>query len=76
MRADVTGMAGSRYGPACSRLLAQFKTMMKLVGDSVTSVEAFMSEYRVRNALAGEGRAGADSFRSRWTARRQLTGYR
>jgi ESCRT-I complex subunit VPS28 len=37
-----------RYTPACSRLLAQFRTIMKLVGDSVPSLDAFMTEYRVR----------------------------
>ncbi|KAK4049512.1 Vacuolar protein-sorting-associated protein 28 [Microbotryomycetes sp. JL201] len=36
----------SQYTPACTRLLAQFKTIMKLVGDSIPSVTAFMSEYR------------------------------
>ncbi|KAI5477495.1 hypothetical protein MNV49_006341 [Pseudohyphozyma bogoriensis] len=35
------------YAPACSRLLAQYKTIMKLVGESVPSVEAFMAEYRM-----------------------------
>ena len=38
-----------RYGPACTRLLAQYKTIMKLVGDAVPSLETFMSEYRVRS---------------------------
>jgi hypothetical protein len=37
-----------RYAPACTKLLAQYKTIMKLVGDSVPSLEAFMQEYRVR----------------------------
>lgn len=37
-----------RYAPACSRLLTQYKSVMKLVGDSVVSLEAFMQEYRVR----------------------------
>jgi len=36
-----------QYAPACSKLLAQFKTIMKLVGDSVPSVESFMTEYRM-----------------------------
>ncbi|GAA5866625.1 hypothetical protein JCM1840_002406 [Sporobolomyces johnsonii] len=37
----------SQYAPACSRLLTQFKSIMKLVGDAVPSVEAFMQEYRM-----------------------------
>ncbi|ORY78039.1 vacuolar protein sorting-associated protein 28 [Leucosporidium creatinivorum] len=37
----------SQYTPACSRLLAQFKTIMKLVGDSVPNLDAFMTEYRM-----------------------------
>ncbi|KAL8276904.1 hypothetical protein RQP46_010732 [Phenoliferia psychrophenolica] len=37
----------SQYGPACSRLLAQYKTIMKLVGENVPSLEAFMTEYRM-----------------------------
>jgi VPS28 protein len=37
-----------RYTSACTRLLAQYKTIMKLVGDAVSSIDAFASEYRVR----------------------------
>lgn len=37
-----------RYSPACTRLLSQYKTILKLVGDEVSSVEQFMSRYRVR----------------------------
>lgn len=37
-----------RYSPACTRLIAQYKTMLKLVGDSVPSIEEFMAKYRVR----------------------------
>lgn len=37
----------AQYGPACTRLLAQYKTIMKLVGDAVPSLETFMSEYRM-----------------------------
>ncbi|GAA5881501.1 hypothetical protein JCM16303_005680 [Sporobolomyces ruberrimus] len=37
----------TQYAPACSRLLTQFKSIMKLVGDSVPSLEAFMQEYRM-----------------------------
>src|SRR6266481_3951878 len=36
-----------RYSPACTRLLSQYKTMLKLIGDPVSSIEEFMSQYRV-----------------------------
>lgn len=36
-----------RYSPACTRLLSQYKTMLRLVGDDVPSVEEFMSRYKV-----------------------------
>jgi ESCRT-I complex subunit VPS28 len=35
------------YSPACTRLLSQYKTMIKLVGDIVPSIEAFMVRYKV-----------------------------
>jgi len=38
----------NRYSPACTRLLSQYKTMLKLVGDAVPSIEGFMSQYKVR----------------------------
>ena len=41
-----------RYSPACTRLLSQYKTMLKLVGADVPSIEAFMARYRVRVAVA------------------------
>jgi VPS28 protein len=37
-----------RYSPACTRLLSQYKTMLKLVGDDVPSIEEFMTQHRVR----------------------------
>ncbi|CAH7674798.1 vacuolar protein sorting-associated [Phakopsora pachyrhizi] len=37
----------AQYGPACSRLLAQYKTIMKMVINDVQSLEAFMVEYRM-----------------------------
>ena len=43
--------ASERYSPACTRLIAQYKTMLKLVGDSVPSIEEFMTRYRVRLSL-------------------------
>ncbi|KIJ30736.1 hypothetical protein M422DRAFT_36448 [Sphaerobolus stellatus SS14] len=42
----------SEYSPACTRLLSQYKTMLKLVGDSVPSVEEFMRRYRMDNPAA------------------------
>ena len=36
-----------RYSPACTRLLSQYKTMLKLVSDDVPSIEQFMARYRV-----------------------------
>lgn len=42
----------AQYTPACTRLLAQYKTMSKLLGDAVPSLDAFVSEYRVRPAPA------------------------
>ncbi|GAA5934939.1 ESCRT-I subunit protein VPS28 [Sporobolomyces koalae] len=42
----------AQYAPACSRLLTQYKSIMKLVGDSVPSLEAFMQEYRMDCAAA------------------------
>ena len=36
-----------RYAPACIRLLAQYKSLMKLVGEDVGGVEAFMKRYKV-----------------------------
>ena len=36
-----------RYSPACTRLLSQYKTMLKLLGSDVPSVDEFMKRYRV-----------------------------
>lgn len=36
-----------RYTQACARLIAQYKTALNLVRDSVTDVEKFMNEYKV-----------------------------
>ena len=44
--------AGKRYSPACTRLLSQYMTMLKLVGPDVPSIEEFMSRYRVRSSWA------------------------
>ncbi|BGP19127.1 hypothetical protein JCM10213_005632 [Rhodosporidiobolus nylandii] len=40
-------ITANQYAPACTKLLAQYKTIMKLVGDNVPSLEAFMQEYRM-----------------------------
>lgn len=43
----------TRYSPACVKLLAQFKTILKLVaGDIAGSVDEFMAEYKVRSLVA------------------------
>ena len=39
-----------RYSPACTRLLSQYKTMLKLLGSDVPSVDEFMKGYRVSSA--------------------------
>lgn len=45
---DFMQIAGNhRYSPACTRLLSQYKTMLRLVGDDVKSIEEFMARYRV-----------------------------
>lgn len=43
-----------RYTPECSKLLAQYKTTLKLLGDEVPSLDAFVSEYRVCLALPAD----------------------
>lgn len=35
------------YAPACIKLLAQYKSLMKLVGDDIGGVEAFMRRFKV-----------------------------
>ncbi|QRW04063.1 vacuolar protein sorting-associated protein 28 [Ceratobasidium sp. AG-Ba] len=42
----------AEYTPACTRLLSQYKTMLKLVGDSVPSVEEFMKRYNMDHPAA------------------------
>jgi ESCRT-I complex subunit VPS28 len=39
------------YSPACTRLLSQYKTIFKLV-DGVSSIEEFMSRYKMDNPWA------------------------
>jgi hypothetical protein len=38
-----------RYAPACIKLLAQYKSLMKLVGDDIGGVESFMKRFKVSN---------------------------
>ncbi|GLB34497.1 putative component of the ESCRT-I complex (endosomal sorting complex required for transport I), a regulator of vesicular trafficking process [Lyophyllum shimeji] len=45
-------IAAAEYSPACTRLIAQYKTMLKLVGDSVPSIEEFMARYRMDHPAA------------------------
>ncbi|KZS94828.1 vacuolar protein sorting-associated protein 28 [Sistotremastrum niveocremeum HHB9708] len=45
-------VTAAEYSPACTRLLSQYKTMMKLVGDSVSDVETFMTRYRMDHPAA------------------------
>ncbi|TFK20266.1 vps28 protein [Coprinopsis marcescibilis] len=40
------------YSPACTRLLSQYKTMLKLVEDEVPSIEEFMAKYRMDHPAA------------------------
>ncbi|KAL5492876.1 VPS28 [Sanghuangporus weigelae] len=42
----------AEYSPACTRLLSQYKTMLKLVADDVPSIEEFMARYRMDNPAA------------------------
>ena len=41
------GIAHERYAPACIKLLAQYKSLMKLVGDDIGGVETFMKRFKV-----------------------------
>ncbi|KAF5387563.1 hypothetical protein D9757_006509 [Collybiopsis confluens] len=47
-------ITAAEYSPACSRLLSQYKTMLKLVGDDVPSIEDFMKRYRMDYSAALE----------------------
>ncbi|GAA5995920.1 ESCRT-I subunit protein VPS28 [Rhodotorula paludigena] len=40
-------ITAAQYAPACTKLLAQYKTITKLVADAVPSLDAFMAEYRM-----------------------------
>ncbi|KAI0792207.1 vacuolar protein sorting-associated protein 28 [Abortiporus biennis] len=45
-------ISAAEYSPACTRLLSQYKTMIKLVGDDVPTIEQFMSRYRMDHPAA------------------------
>ncbi|EDR14428.1 vacuolar protein sorting-associated protein 28 [Laccaria bicolor S238N-H82] len=45
-------ITAAEYSPACTRLLSQYKTMLRLVGDDVPSVEEFMSRYKMDHPAA------------------------
>ncbi|KIJ96008.1 hypothetical protein K443DRAFT_682612 [Laccaria amethystina LaAM-08-1] len=45
-------ITAAEYSPACTRLLSQYKTMLRLVGDDVPSVEEFMSRYKMEHPAA------------------------
>ncbi|KAF8330221.1 vacuolar protein sorting-associated protein 28 [Amanita rubescens] len=45
-------ITAAEYSPACTRLLSQYKTMLKLVGDEVQSVDQFMNRYRMDHPAA------------------------
>ncbi|EJF64360.1 vacuolar protein sorting-associated protein 28 [Dichomitus squalens LYAD-421 SS1] len=45
-------VTAAEYSPACTRLLSQYKTMLKLVGDDVPSIEQFMSRFRMDHPAA------------------------
>ncbi|KDQ26463.1 hypothetical protein PLEOSDRAFT_1065827 [Pleurotus ostreatus PC15] len=45
-------ITAAEYSPACTRLLSQYKTMLKLVGDDVPSTEEFMKRYNMDNPAA------------------------
>lgn len=40
-------VSSKEYAPACTRLLAQYKSLMKLVGEDIGGVEAFMKRFKV-----------------------------
>ncbi|KAI5987276.1 VPS28 protein-domain-containing protein [Pisolithus orientalis] len=47
-----TKICHERYSPACTRLLSQYMTMLKLVKDSIPSIEEFMTRYRLDTPAA------------------------
>jgi len=45
-------VTASQYSPACTKLLGQYKTMLKLVSDDVASIEDFMKRYKMNYPAA------------------------
>ncbi|KAI5987271.1 VPS28 protein-domain-containing protein [Pisolithus orientalis] len=45
-------ITAAEYSPACTRLLSQYMTMLKLVKDSIPSIEEFMTCYRLDTPAA------------------------
>ncbi|KAG8862069.1 Vacuolar protein-sorting-associated protein 28 [Tulasnella sp. 330] len=45
-------ISATRYSPACTRLLGQYKTMLKLVGSDVPTLEGFMAKYNMDHPAA------------------------
>ncbi|KIY51870.1 ESCRT-1 complex, Vps28 subunit [Fistulina hepatica ATCC 64428] len=45
-------VTATEYSPACTRLLSQYKTMLKLVSDDVSSIEDFMARYNMDHPAA------------------------
>ncbi|KIO29881.1 hypothetical protein M407DRAFT_242413 [Tulasnella calospora MUT 4182] len=45
-------ISAAQYSPACTRLLGQYKTMLKLVSADVPSLEEFMKKYNMDNPAA------------------------
>ncbi|KAG8901875.1 Vacuolar protein-sorting-associated protein 28 [Tulasnella sp. 403] len=45
-------ITASQYSPACTKLLGQYKTILKLVSSDVSSVEEFMKKYNMDHPAA------------------------
>ncbi|WOO79348.1 Vacuolar protein sorting-associated protein 28 [Vanrija pseudolonga] len=45
-------VSSKEYAPACTRLLAQYKSLMKLVGEDIGGVEAFMKRFKMDHPAA------------------------
>ncbi|KDR80946.1 hypothetical protein GALMADRAFT_222546 [Galerina marginata CBS 339.88] len=45
-------ITAAEYSPACTRLLSQYKTMLKLVGADVPNIDDFMKRYRMDHPAA------------------------
>ncbi|KAI5987852.1 vacuolar protein sorting-associated [Pisolithus albus] len=45
-------ITAAEYSPACTRLLSQYMTMLKLVKDSIPSIEVFMTRFRLDTPAA------------------------